>query len=299
MGKMNIETLDHKRAILQIINDHFDLAETRVEEIYTAHFSSIGAVLKRHWCHKGDIPSDLIALPKHTWNFVAKKISKNVQTKEFPKTGKVREVEKIIAEQLLDLPGLEKKIEKYVHSCQERFELEFADILGQVPSLRREQFARELELQVARLQTPIEGVREAAVFLVVGIVGKIYSEKITFGSSIATGKVVVTSVYLSQLSWFGSLWAGIFGVPAWVGFAGMGAGMFAAIVVVPFLTPLFEIGINRFRARKILQSSVGAARNKLTGSGPDAFDVAGKTAIYLQVLPDLIEIGKNTAKAFL
>jgi hypothetical protein len=40
-------------------------------------------------------------------------------------------------------------------------------------------------------------------------------------------------------------------------------------------------------------------RVKLTRSSPDAFDIAGKTAIYLQVLPDIVEIAKRTAKVFL
>lgn len=294
-----MKTQDHAKAICNIINVHFDQAEKRVDQVYADFFSSTRAVLKRHWRHKKDIPSDLMALPRHAWGFIAKYIFRNKQIKELPKTGKVQEVERIIAEQLLDLRGLENKVEQYVHPYQEQFESELTDILEKVPSLQREQYARELEIHVARLNTPIEGAREALVFLVAGIVGKVFSDKITFGSSIATGKAVATSIYVSQLSWFGSLWTGIFGVPTWVGYAGAGAGVFAAIIVAPFLTPLFEISINRIRARKILRQAIAAARQKLTGKNRDAVDLAGKTAIYLQVLPDIIEIARRTAKVFL
>lgn len=294
-----METEEYAEDLRRIIDAHFDQSEKRVDQVYADYFSSTGAVLGRHWRHKKDIPSDLMALPRHAWGFVARKILRKKRLKELPKTGKVREVERIIAEQLLDLPGLEKKIEHYVQPFQEQFAREMTEILEQVPSLQREQFTRELEAHVARLNTPIEGAREAVVFLIAGIVGKVFSDKITFGSSIATGKAVATSIYLGQLSWFGSLWAGLFGVPTWVGYAGAGAGVCAALIVAPLLTPLFEMGINRLRARKILRATVAAAREKLTGRGRDGFDIAGKTAIYLQVLPDIVEIARRTVRFFL
>lgn len=293
-----MKTQDYQNAIIKIINDHFDEAEKRVEEVYAAYFSSTKAVLGRHWRNKRDIPSDLMALPRHTWGFLSKKIFRK-QTKPLPKTGKAKEIEILIADNLLDLKGLEQKIENYVKPFQEKFELEFTEILEQIPSLQREKFSKELELHVERLNTPIEGTREAVIFLIAGIIGKVFSDKVTFGSSIATGKAVATSVYMSQLSWFGSLWAHLFGVPSWVGYAGAGAGVLAAVVVAPFLTPVFELGINKFRARKILRLAVESARQKLTGKGKDALDLAGKTAIYLQVLPDLIEVAKRTARTFL
>ncbi len=293
-----METKDYQKDIIGIINTHFDQAETRVDDVYASYFSSTKAVLGRHWRHKKDIPSDLMALPRHTWGFISGKIFRK-KTKPLPKTGKTREIESLIADELLDLKGLEKKVEEYVKPYQEQFEQDFTDILEDIPSLQREQFTKELELHVERLNTPIEGTREAVIFLIAGIVGKVFSDKITFGSSIATGKAVATSIYMSQLSWFGSLWAHLFGVPSWVGYAGAGAGVLTALLVAPFLTPAFELGINKFRARKILRETVHAARQKLTGKSRDAVDLAGKTAIYLQVLPDLIEIAKRTAKTFI
>jgi hypothetical protein len=287
-----ITAQNHEVEILKIINDHFDLAEERLEEIYVSHFANTKAVLGRHWRHKKDIPSDLMALPKHAYGSLAKIYSKKVQIKEIPKTGKVCEVEKIIAEKLLDLQGLEKKIEQYVQPYQD----EFTSILEQVPALQREKFLKELEIQVARLQTPTDGAKEAVVFIIVGLIGKVFGDKITFGSSMATGHAVALSIYMSQLSWFGSLWYSIFGAPAWVAYAGMGAGMLVVIVISPFLTPLFELAINCMRARKILKKSIAVARHKLTASDNDCFDIAGKTAIYLQVLPDIITAAKWAAK---
>ena len=293
-----METQDYKKDILKIIDDHFDHAESRIEKVYVANFSNTKAVLWRHWRNKKDIPSDLMALPRHTWGYLSNKIFKK-QTKPLPKTGKAKEIESIIADELLDLQGLENKVENYVRPYQEKFEKDFKDVLEQIPSLQREKFAKELELHVERLNTPIEGTREAVVFLIAGIIGKVFSDNVTFGSSIATGKAVATSIYVGQLSWFGSLWANLFGVPSWIGYVGAGAGIFTALIVAPLLTPAFELGINKFRARKILQEVVATARQKLTGNSLDAVDVAGKTAIYLQVLPDLIEIARRTSKAFI
>lgn len=285
-------------ALRNIIHEHLDEAGKRVDQVYAKHFASTRAVLARHWRHKKDIPADLMALPRHTWGFFSRTILRR-KSQPLPKTGKARELEGVIAEQLLDLKGLEKKIEHYVQPYKDEFEHELSSILEQVPSLQRQAFTKELEMQVERLNTPIEGTREAVVFLIAGIVGKVFSKKVTFGSSIATGKAVAVSVYMSQLSWFGSLWAKIFGIPSWVGYAGAGAGVMAALIVAPLLTPVFELGINRMRARKILRQTVAAARQKLTGKGRDAVDIAGKTAIYLQVLPDIIEVAKRTARVFI
>lgn len=298
MGSEMMKEQDHIQAIQKIINDHFDEAEGRIDQVYAASFTSVQAVLKRHWKHKKDIPSDLMSLPRNAWNVVSKIILRS-KTKALPKTGKTKEVEAIIADDLLDLKGLEQKIENYVQPYQEEFDKEFADILHDIPALHREKFAKELELKVEQLNVPIEGAREAVVFLLAGIIGKMFSDKVTFGSSIATGKAVAISVYFSQLSWFGSLWAKIFGIPTWVSVAGAGAGLFAALLIAPMLTPVFELGINRFRAKKILRQTIAAARQKLSGKSRDAIDIAGKTAIYLQVLPDVVEMARKTAKAFM
>lgn len=69
-------------------------------------------------------------------------------------------------------------------------------------------------------------------------------------------------------------------------------------MAAPLLTPIFEVGINLIQAITILRSSISGSREKLTGDDSDAFDVAGKTAIYLQFLPDVIDAARKTARLF-
>ena len=284
---------DHDIKILNIINYHFDIAEERIEEVYSQHFSNTKTVFNRHWRHKKDIPYDFVSPFKYAYDYVARKFVPNKKCYEFPRSGKSQEMGKIFSEQLLDLPGLESEISAYVKPYQDFFEKELSDILEGVPAFQREEFSEKLKLQIDRLQTPIDGAREAALFLVAGVVGKVFSGN--FGGSIAAGSAVGQTIYFSQLSWFGSLWANIFGAPAWVGIVGGGVGFLATLILAPILTPLFEVGINRLRAKKILNLSVNSARKKLTGNDTDAFDVAGKTAIYLQFLPDILDAARKVA----
>jgi len=286
----------YKDDIIEIIDIHFKNAESRVDEIYECHFADIKTVFERHWHHKKDVPYDLITPLKYAYDFALKKIVPGKKLSEFPRSGKALEIEKIISEYLLDLPGLENKINEYVKPYQDLFEQELSDILKKVPALQREEFTKGLKLEIDRLQTPIEGAREATLFLVAGVVGKVYSG--AFSGTFTAGSAVGETIYLSQLSWFGSLWAHVFGAPAWVGWAGGFVGILITLIAAPLLTPFFEVGINRIRAKKILRSSIIAAREKLTDNQSDAFDVAGKTAIYLQFLPDVIDVARKAAGLF-
>lgn len=291
-----MESQEIKNDVLKIINDHFNLAIDSVDDIYDKYFYDIKSVIDRHWRHKKDIPYDAVAPFKYAYNFVSKKVFPNRKIKTLPPSGKTQEMELIISEQLLDLPGLEKKINEYVIPYQKRFEQELSEILEKVPALQRDKFTEELKAQIDRLQTPVEGAREAALFLVVGVVGKVFSG--TFCGTISTGQAVATTIYMGQLSWFGTWWAHIFGAPAWVGVTGGVVGILVTLVVAPLLTPFFEVGINRIRAKKILRESICCARKKLTDTDSDAFDVAGKTAIYLQFLPDVIDAARKAAGIF-
>ncbi|MDY6792538.1 MAG: hypothetical protein SWH54_14855 [Thermodesulfobacteriota bacterium] len=293
---MSRQNTDHKKAIQQIIDNHFNEAEQRLENVYQTHFASLNTIFGRHWRHKRDIPSDLLSLPRHTSKLFAKKVLKK-KTNPLPKSGKVKELEQIVSEKLLDLNDLEKKLKNYIESYQLRFEEQFTEILQQVPSLERETFVRELEVKIEQLTTPIEGGRDALMFLLAGIVSKIYSDKVTFGSAVAAGQGIATSIYVSQLSWFGSFWFSLFGsVPTWVSAVGVSGGILAGAIVAPFITPLLEFGMNKLRVRKVLKRTIYAARQKLTNEGLDAYDVAGKTAIYLQLLPDVLHLGRKIIK---
>lgn len=287
---------DHKKNILAIINSHFDVAEERVDEVYENYFSDVKEVFTRHWRNKTDIPNDIVTPLKYAFNYVSKKVSPDKKITAFPRSGKAKEIEQIISEKLLDLPGLETEISDYVKPYHEHFERELTDVLESVPVLHREKFSEELKLQIDKLQTPIDGAREAALFLIIGVVGKVYSG--TFSGTFGAGAAVGNAVYISQLSWYGSLWAHIFGAPAWVGWAGGVVGLLLALAVAPLLSPIFEFGINLIRAKTILRSSISGAREKLVGNDIDAFDVAGKTAIYLQFLPDVIDAARRVAGMF-
>ncbi len=202
---------DHNKNILAILNNHFDIAERRIDEVYNQHFSDPKAVVNRHWRHTKDIPYDLVSPFKYVYDLVSKKIIPNKKIYEFPKSGKSQEMEQIFSEQLLNLSGLEKEINAYVKLYQELFEKELSDILEIVPAFQREAFSKKLKFNIDRLQTPIDGAREAALFLVAGIISKVLSGNI--GGSFSAGSAVSQTIYLSQLSWFGSLWVSIIGTP--------------------------------------------------------------------------------------
>lgn len=286
----------YKEDISWIIDVHFKDAEARVDEIYGRYFSDVKEVLGRHWRNKRDIPYELINPIKYLYNILRKRLFKKSSVNAFPRSGKAREIEAIISEHLLDLPGLEKKISKYVDPYEERFRQEMSEILAGVPALRRKDFTDDLRLRIDRLQTPIDGAKEATLWLVAGIVGKVYSDSL--GGTITAGIGVGKTIYLSQLSWFGSLWVHFFGAPVWVSWVGGIGGLLAMIIVAPTLTPFIEIGINKFRARKILKASIRGARERLNGSDNDAFDLAGKTAMYLQFLPDVIDAARKAYGLF-
>ena len=288
---------DHTKAIRSIIDEHFDQAEQRLDEVYAAHFADLKVIMDRHWRHRRDIVSDFLVLPRHAWNFISKKVLKK-SAKLIPKNRKTQELETIIAEELLDIKGLEAKVEDYVKPYQLKFENEFTDVLEQIPALQRKKFTKQLEKHTQRLVAPVEGVRELALFLVAGMVGKVFSEKLTYGSLIAAGQAVATQIYIGQLWWFPSLWASVFGVPTWVTVIGAGAGIVSGFLVAPCLTPFFELGFNKLRAKKILREVLHSARHRLTDKKRDSLNVAGKVAIYLQVLPELVLVARKTARAF-
>ena len=127
---------DHEQKIGEIIENHFREAEKRIDEVYKKYFTDTGVILKRYWRHKKDIPSDIAAPVKQGANFILKAVSKN-ELKKIPKSGKIREVEKILSENLLDLQGLESKIHDYMKPFQLDFEKEFEHILKNTGLPRR------------------------------------------------------------------------------------------------------------------------------------------------------------------
>jgi hypothetical protein len=90
------------------------------------------------------------------------------------------------------------------------------------------------------------------------------------------------------MSWWGGLWVSLTGVPGWVSLAGATSGLIATLIIAPFFAPLLEIGVNRFRGKKMLLEVIEHVRTRVIKPPSDTVDVLGKLAVYLQLLPDII-----------
>jgi len=303
---LNEELDQHKKAINAIIFTHFAEAEERLDDIAASHFTNTKVVWKRHWRNKKDIASDLLCLPRHTYKFIASNVFKK-KSNPLPKSGKEMEVQRIISEQFLDLNGLDHKVNEYMKSILEKHEKAFKDLLNSVPNCNRKEFAEEMEKQLVQLNTPIEGAREAIMFLLVGTIGKSLSEKVMFGSAVSTGQAAATSLYLAQLPWYQAGTISVFqslpgwvpvpaflAVPGWVAAAGASAGILIGAAIAPLMSPLVEVGFNKLSIKRSMGKVLNAARDQVTQDGPDYCSVAGKMAIYLQVFPDIIHLGRKT-----
>ncbi len=189
--------------------------------------------------------------------------------------------------ELLDLRGLDKKLQDYVAHYQANFDAKLSDLLNGLPTNQREEVERQLTHHIERMSLPVEGSREALMFLLTGLMGKSLGAS-GFGSSMATGQAAATAIYTSNLSWWGSLWVSLTGVPAWVGWVGATSGLLATLIIAPFFAPLLEVGVNRFRGKKMLLEIIEHVRTRVIKPPSDAVDVLGKLAVYLQLLPDII-----------
>lgn len=278
----------HRQNINDIVESHLDEAKNRVTPVYLTYFASPRVVLSRHWRHRGDIPKELATLPRSAWGFIKKATTRNKnQLNSVALSGKQNELYTAIEVELLDLPGLDKKLQDYVAHYQANFEAQLSDLLDGLPTHQREDFERQLAHHIERMSVPVEGSREALMFLLTGLLGKGLGAS-GFGSSIATGQAAATAIYTSNLSWWGSLWVSLTGVPAWVGWVGATSGLMATLIIAPFLSPLLDVGINRIRGKKMLREIIEQVRARVIKPPNDAVDVLGKLAVYLQLLPDII-----------
>ncbi len=285
----------HRDDLNALVDAHLNEARSRVDEIYLKHFSSPQVVLNRHWRFRGDIPKELATLPRSSCNFVKSAINRskkpvNKQEAEaISLTGKQAELYNIIEVELLDLPGLDQKLQDYVTYYQANFDFQMSDILSGLPTQQRTEIELQLSQHIERMSLPVEGSRETVMFLFAGLIGKSLGAN-SFGSSIATGQAAATAIYTANLSWWSGLWVSLTGVPAWVGLVGASGGVLAALIVAPVLAPLLELGVNRFRGKKMLYAIIEQVRNRVIKPPSDAVDVIGKLAVYLQLLPDIINL---------
>ncbi|UOA07160.1 hypothetical protein [Methylobacter sp. S3L5C] len=282
----------HRQNLNDIVDLHLNEAKNRVTPIYWKHFASPSVVLSRHWRHRGDIPKELVTLPRSAWGFIksvtsVKKNQPEQKLNSISLSGKQLELYTAIEVELLDLQGLDKKLQDYVAHYQANFDAELSGLLNGLPINQREEVEKQLSHHIERMSLPVEGSREALMFLLTGLMGKGLGAS-GFGSSLATGQAAATAIYTSNLSWWGSLWVSLTGAPAWVGLVGATSGLMTTLVIAPFFAPLLEVGINRFRGKKMLLEIIEHVKTRVIKPPSDAVDILGKLAIYLQLFPDII-----------
>jgi hypothetical protein len=282
----------HRQNLNEIVDAHLNEAKNRVIPVYLRYFASPSVVIGRHWRNRSDIPKELATLPRSAWGLfksvIPSRTSKpDKHTDSIPLSGKQLELYNAIEVDLLDIGGLDNKLQNYVMHYQSSFDSKLRDLLDDLPINQREEVKRQLSHHIEQMSLPVEGSREALMFLLTGLIGKGLGAS-GFGSGIATGQAAATAIYTSNLSWWGGLWAGLTGVPGWVSLAGATSGIMATLVIAPFFAPLLEVGVNRFRGKKMLLKIIEHVRTHVIKPPSDTVDVLGQLAIYLQLLPDII-----------
>ncbi|WP_317928674.1 hypothetical protein [Halioxenophilus sp. WMMB6] len=283
--------LDQWQAITQT---HFAEARSRTDQVYKTHFASAKAVALRHWQNRADIPKDLLNLPRSVWRLAQRALWRgHRQANPKVPTGKELALLAIIAEELLALSQLQTKYQHHLSLHPDLSSALFEELEGELGQLSAEQAQHNLQLAVERLRLSQEGSRDLLMFVSIGLLGRGLADKITFGSAAATGSALASSVYISQQSLLGGLWAGWFGAPAWVGMTGAVGGFGLVLLATPLISPLTELGVNRLRAKRLLARIVERTEAELNQPRLDLASTAGQLATYLQLLPDLLQVLKQ------
>ncbi len=283
--------VQHRENLNRLVDQHFDLALKRVDSVYQQHFYSASTIFKRHWRHKRDIPVDLASLPRGLWRLLSELTTrqKTVDSARKPValSAKQIELQAIITETLLDLPGLENKLEHYISTYQHQFDVEFELTLHGLTQSQRQQLMQQLDDYLKQMSLPVEGAREALLFMLTGLLGKKLGVA-GFASSIAVGQATASAIYISHAGWWAGFWASLTGVPGWVSVLGAGGGVLGILLIAPLLAPLMELGINRLQMKKKLYQLVEQARTQMIKPEKDTLDVLAQLAIYIQTLPDIL-----------
>ena len=274
-----ITAADHEQRLAALIEQHFNLEELRVDDVYRIHFSSMRGVAARHWRHRKDIPRDLLLLPRLVGNTLLRRSGNPLPS------GKESELRTIIETELLNLPALEQTLQAY---CEDVIRRSGPDLSQQpLTAAQRADFEQYVNHQLQRLHLPGEGMREALLALTIMLSGRVLGDKALVSSAASLGSTLATSVYIGQQTWWGAFWASWFGVPGWVSWAGIGTGLASVIVLSPLLAPGIEWGINRLRARRLLTQTVQQARQQLLQK--DRVVLLSRLGVYLQLLPDIAQ----------
>ncbi|WP_250657597.1 hypothetical protein [Alkalimarinus coralli] len=283
------DVIDHKAALEEIIVRHFADARGRVNEICANHFFSIRAVTKRHWQHRKDIPQDIAAVPRAGWGLAKKLAGKGLQSGRIP-SGKEQALLEIVSQELLQLDQLSAKLNAYLKQEVEEVGLTTEEVASLLDKGNAPLVEGWLKQRIETHSVAQEGIRESLVFIATGLVGRAFSDKAVFGSTMGLGSMAATSLYLSHQGWWSGLMVQIFGVPGWVSVAGMMGGVVATLAIMPVISPLVETGVNRFRAERMLVRIVDAVEQDMMKDTPEIAGIAGRLATFIGLLPDLLQI---------
>lgn len=277
---------DWQSQLLTAIDAHFAGAKARVDLAYRQHFASLRAVLGRHWQHRGDVPADLLAAPRAVWHLLRPRRAAGVR----PLTGKEQAVAAIMANDVLDLPGLQALLLDHLRRHPDYHQREFDELRALLAPYDTEQATRRLQQAVAQWGQRHDSNRDLLLFLSLGLAGRAASDKIAFGSASLIGMSAASSLYISQQGALSALWASWFGVPGWVAVSGALAGFAVVIAATPLLSPFIEYGFNHYRTRRRLLKMVDQVHRDVRQPLSDRlWQYSG----YLQFIPDLIQILKQ------
>lgn len=275
-----------------LLNEHFGEVRQRIPAFYEQYFASLRRIASRHWQHRRDVPRDLATLPRFTWRALQRlggrrgTTARRFSAKELTLAG-------LIGGELLHLPELEEKLLRHLGrhpGLDLDKQREVQDILARYSPADLELRLRDA---VARLAVDHEGSRDLLLFLALGMIGRAASDKVVFGSAGLLGASAASSLYLSQQSFFASVWAKWVGVPTWVSLAGGTAGLALLLLLTPVLAPFVEFAVNRFRAERMLGELVDQVQQQLQNPGHDGYTLAAYAGSYIQLLPDLLNILKS------
>ncbi len=265
------------------IDAYFAAAHERVESVYQQHFGRLGAVAKRHWRCRRDVPADLLALPRSLWRLLQKLRGGTFAPRAL--TAKEQWVAQCLADEALDLAELETMLLRHLQRHPDYREGDVAGLRAELGGHSSDQAARRLHQAVARWGLSHDSSRDMVLFLGLGMLGRGLGDKVAFGSASILGVSLASSLYLGQQGWLGSVWASWFGVPFWVKAGGVAMGFAAMWFVTPVLAPFCEWGFNRVWSRRRIHRIVDEVHRELSPSLQEQFWAYGS---YLQFVPDVL-----------
>ncbi|MBW2941284.1 hypothetical protein [Zhongshania aquimaris] len=271
-------------ALRQAISAHFAAAHARVDDVHARYFSSISAVASRHWQNKADVPADLMNIPRALWRLL-RSLGRRGQTVHRALTGKERAIADILAEQVLDLPALQALLFEQLRAHPDYQQGDIERLREALAPYDSDVAAKRLQAAVAQMGLHHDSSRDVLMFLGVGLLGRSVSDKITFGSASMIGMSAASTVYLSQQSVWAALWAGWFGVPAWVAVSGAIAGFAVMFLATPVLAPVIEVGVSRAQGRRRLHKLIDKVECEMR---PSVSAQLWQYGSYLQFIPDLV-----------